>query len=126
MRDYRAQRRPLVVACSALKAAYRQVLIGDLTEVVVVYLTAPRELISDRLQRRQGHFMSADLLETQIDTLEPPCAPLQSRSTRRSVRSWGRFSTHSPRSGHSVRRLLVHHWTPWGESAAGLIWCRRG
>jgi carbohydrate kinase (thermoresistant glucokinase family) len=68
----RRDHRPLVLACSALKAAYRTVLVGDLPDVTFVYLTAPRRLIADRLEHRHGHYMSASLLESQLDTLEPP------------------------------------------------------
>jgi gluconokinase len=60
-----------VVACSALKRSYRRMLrVGD--EVVFVYLKAGPSLIRDRLKERSGHFMSPELLESQLDTLEEP------------------------------------------------------
>lgn len=70
--DHQANSVPLVLACSALKASYRQVLVGNDQGVVFVYLWAPRELIASRLHQRRGHFMPPTLLASQLDTLEPP------------------------------------------------------
>jgi gluconokinase len=61
-----------VVSCSALKRAYRDVIIGDRPNVRLVYLHGPRELLAARLAARRGHFMPANLLESQLATLEPP------------------------------------------------------
>jgi gluconokinase len=61
-----------VVACSALKHAYRNVLIGDRKDVLLVYLQGSKELIAGRLAARRGHFMPAALLDSQFDTLEEP------------------------------------------------------
>ncbi|MGD9614638.1 MAG: gluconokinase [Alphaproteobacteria bacterium] len=61
-----------VVACSALKRQYRDVIIGNRPEVRLVYLTAPRAVLAERLAGRRGHFMPAGLLESQLQTLEPP------------------------------------------------------
>jgi len=68
----RARKRPGIITCSALKRAYRQVIIGDRPEVRLVYLRAGHDLIAQHLVGRQGHFMPASLLESQIDTLEEP------------------------------------------------------
>ena len=65
------ERRPLVLACSALKASYRETLTANLEGVKVVFLNGSRELIAQRLKTRQ-HFMPAILLESQLTTLEPP------------------------------------------------------
>ncbi len=62
----------MVLACSALKASYRQVLVLDEERVKVVYLKGPFELIQKRLQQRHGHFMGEKLLKSQFDTLEEP------------------------------------------------------
>jgi gluconokinase len=62
----------LVLACSALKSAYRQVLADDTDRVKFVYLKGSFELIQHRLQSRQGHFMNPDLLRSQFDDLEEP------------------------------------------------------
>lgn len=60
-----------VLACSALKKAYRDKLIVG-PQVRLVYLKADRELLRERLIERHGHYMKEDLLESQIATLEEP------------------------------------------------------
>jgi len=64
--------RSAVVACSALKQAYRDVLADGRPEVVFVHLTAPAAVIRDRLDHRRGHYMPPALLDSQLATLEPP------------------------------------------------------
>ena len=60
-----------VLACSALKEAYReQLIIGD--EVKLVYLQGRPELIAQRLTERHGHYMDPELLPSQFATLEEP------------------------------------------------------
>jgi gluconokinase len=62
-----------VIACSALKRSYRDVLIGSRGDVRLVYLKGNRELIARRLSLREGHhFMPGSLLESQFATLEEP------------------------------------------------------
>jgi gluconokinase len=61
----------VILACSALKASYRQVLQVS-PEVKFVYLRASFELIADRLRLRKGHYMNPDLLRSQFETLEVP------------------------------------------------------
>jgi gluconokinase len=63
---------PLVVACSALKKAYRRYLEVDAARTRWVFLHAPREVLAERLHNRPGHFMPPSLLGSQLDTLEPP------------------------------------------------------
>ncbi len=65
---------PLVVACSALKRAYRDILIGDRSDVFLVHLTGAPDTIADRLKDRAGHFMPPGLLDSQLATLEEPDA----------------------------------------------------
>ncbi len=67
-----AERRPLAVACSALRAAHRPALGGGLANVVLVHLTGARWLIAARLAARCGHFMASSLLGSQLEALEPP------------------------------------------------------
>ncbi len=62
----------VVVACSALKRAYRDVLVHGRNDVGIVYLDGDRELIAQRLMARKGHFMPPGLLDSQFKTLEPP------------------------------------------------------
>ncbi len=62
----------LVLACSALRAAYREVLRGDDGDAVLrfVLLDGEREVIARRLAARQGHYMPPSLLDSQLATLE--------------------------------------------------------
>lgn len=62
----------LVVGCSALKRAYRDVLVHGRDDVRLVYLEGTQALIADRLNKRKGHFMPPGLLTSQFKTLEPP------------------------------------------------------
>lgn len=64
----------VVIACSALKRAYREVLAGGRRDVRFVFLNGSQSLIADRLARRKGHFMPPGLLDSQFKTLEPPQA----------------------------------------------------
>ena len=61
-----------VLACSALKESYRQVLSKGLTDCRFVHLRGGIDLIRARLQQRRHRYMPASLLETQFATLEPP------------------------------------------------------
>ena len=70
--DWRARGEGGVVTCSALKRAYREVVVGDRAEVRLVHLAGSRDLIGQRLAARRGHFMPPALLDTQFATLEPP------------------------------------------------------
>jgi gluconokinase len=65
-----------VIACSALKAAYRDLLQGGDARVKFVYLTGPRSVIETRLKARRNHFMPPTLLDSQLATLEPPADAL--------------------------------------------------
>ncbi len=62
----------LVLACSALKRTYRERLTVDAARQRWVYLRAPRELIAERLKARQGHYMPAAMLDSQLAALEVP------------------------------------------------------
>src|SRR3984957_16074667 len=63
-----------VIACSALKRAYRDILVHGRDDVRIVFLEGSQALIADRLEKRKGHFMPAGLLDSQFKTLEPPQA----------------------------------------------------
>ncbi|MEH2482905.1 gluconokinase [Nitrobacteraceae bacterium AZCC 2146] len=64
----------VVIACSALKRVYRNVLVHGRGDVRMVYLDGTRELIAARLAARKDHFMPPALLDSQFKTLEPPGA----------------------------------------------------
>jgi len=68
----------MVLTCSALKKAYRDRLRQADPELFFVHLSGSRELLSSRLVARQGHFMPASLLDSQLASLEAPQAPAES------------------------------------------------
>lgn len=72
--DARAGRHALVVSCSALKHSYRDMLRIAASDLAFVHLHASRELLEARLRARPGHFMPSSLLDSQLQTLEPPGA----------------------------------------------------
>ncbi|XP_070791728.1 probable gluconokinase [Pituophis catenifer annectens] len=91
MREH-ASGQSVILACSALKRVYRCILengeagcqsLNNQQEekesaprkILFVHLAGPIELIASRLEKRRGHFMPPSLLQSQFDTLEPPCAP---------------------------------------------------
>ncbi|MEU4773831.1 gluconokinase [Micromonospora sp. NPDC023644] len=61
-----------VLACSALRRSYRDVLRLGPPSVEFVHLDGPAEVIRERMARRAGHYMPASLLESQLATLERP------------------------------------------------------
>jgi gluconokinase len=63
---------PAVFACSALKRAYREVLVHGRDDVRIVFLDGSQQLIAKRLAARKGHFMPPGLLDSQFRTLERP------------------------------------------------------
>lgn len=63
----------VVVSCSALKRAYRDRLRQAAGGALAfVFLKGSRELLVSRMAARQGHFMPASLLDSQLATLEDP------------------------------------------------------
>ncbi|XP_054218963.1 putative gluconokinase isoform X2 [Homo sapiens] len=92
LRDVASGQR-VVLACSALKKTYRDILTQGKDgvalkceesgkeakqaemQLLVVHLSGSFEVISGRLLKREGHFMPPELLQSQFETLEPPAAP---------------------------------------------------
>jgi gluconokinase len=68
----RGQTPVYVLACSALKAAYRERLRGDDApgQTVFIHLKGSREVIFERMSRRQGHYMPVSLIDSQLAILE--------------------------------------------------------
>ncbi len=62
----------VVLGCSALKEAYRQVIRTYCPACRIVWLHGPPSLIAARINSRQGHIMRASLLSSQLAILEPP------------------------------------------------------
>lgn len=67
-----AENENMVLACSALKDSYRQMLKGQCQAVKIVYLKGDISLIQQRLAVRENHFMNRGLLPSQFADLEPP------------------------------------------------------
>jgi gluconokinase len=61
-----------VIACSALKEKYRKVLETGVSKARWFFLQGNYDTIFQRLQKRQGHYMPASLLQSQFDNLEIP------------------------------------------------------
>lgn len=61
-----------VVACSALKRSYRDILLGGRPDTFLMYLHGSHALIAERMKARKDHFMPPALLESQFATLEEP------------------------------------------------------
>jgi gluconokinase len=61
-----------VLACSALKAAYRERLSQGIKDFTTVYLHGSPELIRARMAARSHRYMPSSLLDSQLATLEPP------------------------------------------------------
>lgn len=76
LRDWMsAEGRSTVVACSALRRAYRDVLREAGGEVFFVHLVLPEDVNAQRLSSREGHYMKSSMLESQLATLEPLAEP---------------------------------------------------
>ena len=76
LRAAEARGQSAVLACSALKEAYRKRLTAGVGRFTIVFLHGRFELIRERLAARRGHYMPARLLESQFATLEPPAAAI--------------------------------------------------
>ena len=63
-----------VVTCSALRRSYRDRLRAAAPELRFIHLHGARSVLEQRLSERSGHYMPASLLQSQLDTLEPPGA----------------------------------------------------
>jgi gluconokinase len=72
--EARAAGKHAVVACSALKRRYREILIGNRRDVRLVYLKGDEALIAGRMAHRKRHFMPPGLLKSQFEALEEPGA----------------------------------------------------
>ncbi len=68
-----------VLACSALKDAYRKTLVRGLplNAFSIVFLDGSKQMIAQRLAQRKNHYMNPDLLDSQLATLEPPADALR-------------------------------------------------
>lgn len=72
MQQRLAEGQSSVLACSALKKSYREILLADDTRIHLVYLAGDFDLIYARMRSREGHYMKEGMLRSQFATLEPP------------------------------------------------------
>ena len=70
--SWRARGESGVLTCSALKRSYRDIIIGDRSDVTLVYLRGSHDTIRRRMAARHEHFMPAALLDSQFATLQEP------------------------------------------------------
>ncbi len=66
-----------IVTCSALKEAYRAAAIPDRKRVKVIHLTGDYNVILERMNKREGHFMKPEMLQSQLATLQRPATALE-------------------------------------------------
>lgn len=67
-----SQKQGAILACSALKEKYRNILSKDIKNIQWIFLKGDFKRIQERMKRRKNHFMDANLLQSQFDTLETP------------------------------------------------------
>lgn len=60
-----------VVTCSALKKQYRDILRGAVGDVYFIHLSPPVEINRERMAARKGHYMKANMVDSQLAILEP-------------------------------------------------------
>ncbi len=95
--DHARRGEPCIVACSALKARYRERLRAEVPILRIVFLDVPQRVATERVGARAGHYMPASLVTSQFADLEPPhgeantlvldaCAPLPALVER--TRHW--------------------------------------
>jgi gluconokinase len=61
-----------VLACSALKQSYRELLKSGAPETWIVYLRVDEEVVRRRLESRSDHYMKSNMIPSQFETLEEP------------------------------------------------------
>lgn len=72
--EYLQENKSIVIACSALKLKYRDILRREIAAIHFIYLKGSYGAILAQMQARKGHFMPESLLQSQFDTLEEPTA----------------------------------------------------
>ena len=87
---WRARGESGVLTCSALKRAYRDIIIGDRSDVTLVYLKGSHDLIHRRMAARHEHFMPVALLDSQFATLQEPTPQSQTSSVLNASSTPGR------------------------------------
>jgi gluconokinase len=76
IRGWLKEKQNMILACSALKQAYRDILGVDQEKVRTAYLKGSYQLLRQRIGERQHPYMDKNLLKSQLDTLEEPTSSL--------------------------------------------------
>ena len=104
IRDVAGEGRNAVIACSALKQAYRDRLKAGAADVRFVHLRGDAPLMQRRLEARPEHFMKSGMLASQLDALEEPADALivDAAEESKSIVAWIRraFGLHPPPPSH--------------------------
>jgi carbohydrate kinase (thermoresistant glucokinase family) len=69
-----AELKGAIIACSALKDKYRAVLQNGIANTSWIFLQGTYKMIYERMKKREGHYMPAELLASQFESLEIPAA----------------------------------------------------
>ena len=120
-----ASGRRVVLACSALKAAYREVLLADVPGARVVYLRADRSVLARRLASRRAHFFPPALLDSQLATLEEPADALVIDATLPVEEIVARITCRVARASVPAAALRMQRRLPRFRRSAGLQTRRR-
>lgn len=72
IQDHMREGRSAIIACSALKASYRERLLSGNDGATIIYLKADYSVVEDRIRARKGHYFDAELLASQYADLEEP------------------------------------------------------
>ena len=76
VRQLESSGRSVVLACSALKASYRERICAASRQPTIVYLKADRALVLARMAQRRDHYMPTSLIDSQFAALEEPADAL--------------------------------------------------
>jgi gluconokinase len=95
-----------IVACSALKAAYREVLLDGNPGAQIVYLKGAYDLLRQRTEARTDHFFDPDLLNSQFEALEEPGSEV-ALTVKRRRRPRRRRAHHPPGAPGARGRLRI-------------------
>ena len=108
---------PALVACSALKRSYRDLLLSGRPDARIAFLEISMDTAARRLAARHGHFFDPDLLGSQFADLELPArrAWRSRRARPRTSRGHGGRDRPAARAGSAGRRCLSRRraWRCW-------------
>ncbi len=109
MRGWSGAGKSGVLACSALKAKYRETLSTAIPAdaIAFIWLDAPKETIAERLSERKHEFMNPGLLDSQLKTLEPPADALRIVNDRSPEEIVDQILAHVPSRPHLQEKQIT-------------------